>query len=515
MDRKAYQPSFAVVYLDESSLEFLTRNPEPNLWNEFVNRLHSVFPELSVHINISKDLKQKIVTFISEKTFIFYEDIKTDIDLLSKIAPHLPPSQFNDPDWDEVCFLYFTGISPLLNTQLTKKSWERHKNFFCQYSYSENLPPGLIPSILTREFLSSLPENLSTDVHSFFLKNINVYDVDIFFQSPDLRQFRLDFRLKEERSLTLINGILQKNPNLSYEQLLPFLKENPSLLRPSPSYIEWEIFHGCELNCTFCPRTKANLEKDGSYINFEESKQFLNSIQTTWKSPITIAFGGNGEPLLHPNFSEITKSVLKLENLSELIIETALYRNVNEFLEFLSSLNDSEKNKICVIVNFSTLKEDTYQKLYGGNNFESTKVSIEKLSKILPPKSLNVQMIKMLDVESEIDSYFTYFEKKGINVILQKFNTFAHKLPERRVSDLTPIHRDFCWHLSRDLYINVDGTVAICKQDTKKLIGNIHEDKLEEIWNQGLIHFQNSLLGNHEAIPAPCLHCDEWYTFNA
>ena len=87
-------------------------------------------------------------------------------------------------------------------------------------------------------------------------------------------------------------------------------------------------------------------------------------------------------------------------------------------------------------------------------------------------------------------------------------------MPEKRVSDLTPIKRDFCWHLNRDLYITSDGSVTICKQELQNKIGNLHSDSIFSIWEKGMKTFSNSLHGNHDKINAPCLTCDEWYTFN-
>ncbi|TGK82054.1 spiro-SPASM protein [Leptospira noumeaensis] len=515
MNRKDYNPSFAVVYLDSPSIQFLNLNFRIELWEEFVNRLSLVFPKIPVHINLDSNLSKKLGSTSLGNRLTIHEDISKEYEFLLKLGKLLPESQFKDPDWDEVCFLYFTGISPLLDADLTEKAWERHKNFFSQYSYSENLPPGLTPTIITREFLTSLPDTLSTDIHSFFLKNINQYDVDIFYKAPDLRQLRLDFRLASIRSLTLIQGLLQVGESLNYDNLLSKLKEKPELFRSAPSYLEWEIYKGCELKCTFCPREFADLSNDGSFVSLEEVKNTITKLNTELTSPITISLSGNGEPLLHPEFKNVVLEILKLNLLNELIVETALYTNTDSLLTVIGTLDPSLKEKICIIANVTSLKPDVYKSLYGKSELEKVLSTIDKLSQILPNKSLHVQMIKMKEVEEEIDPYFTHFEKKGINIILQKYNTFANKLPERRVSDLTPIHRDFCWHLVRDLSLSVDGTISICKQTQTEIVGNLYKESLTDIWRKGLDFFKHSFNGEHGKIPAPCLHCDEWYTFNA
>ncbi|WP_411824096.1 spiro-SPASM protein [Leptospira sp. 'Mane'] len=516
MSRKDYLPTLVAVYLDNESLSFLNKQPFWDLWKKFLFRVDSLFPNITVHIRINQDLLDKLKI---EKEILnrlkTHTDSNDESDFLKEILPFLPPSKFQDPDWDEVCFLYLKGIAPLLDVELSKKSWKRHQDFFSQYSYSENLPEGIIPTILSREFLSTLPDKLPSDVHSFFLKNINHYDVDIFFVPPDLRQYRFDLRVNHPRNVSLIENLFQKIPEPTYPEILPVLQKDPTIFRFAPSYIEWEIQRGSDQDCIFRARKYLIDKNDKTSISSDHVKLILKKIESTFPSPMTICLGGNGEPLLNPHWKEIITDILSFPFLTELMIETSLTSNATEFISYLAGLSEDEKKKICLIVDLSTLKEDRYKTLYGTGDLSKVLESIDRLKSVLPQSSLNVEMIKMKEVEDEIDSYFTYFEKKNINVILQKYNSYAGKLQERRVSDLTPIHREFCWHLTRDLYINADGSVAICKQDITREVGNLITEDLKDIWQKGNPYFAASFLGNHSEIPAPCLSCDEWYTFNA
>ncbi|TGN06462.1 spiro-SPASM protein [Leptospira ilyithenensis] len=516
MSRKDYLPTLVAVYLDNETLAFLNDKPYWDLWKKFLQRVDSLFPNITVHIRVDDNLLGKLKTEkeISDRLKT-HTDPNDESDFLKEMIPFLPASKFQDPDWDEVCFLYLKGISPLLDVELSKRSWKRHQDFFSQYSYSENLPEGIIPTILSREFLSTLPDKLPSDVHSFFLKNINHYDVDIFFVPPDLRQYRFDLRVNHPRNVNLIESLFKKIPGPAYSEILPILKKEPAIFRFAPSYVEWEIQRGSEQDCIFRGRTYLIDKNDKTSVTLENAKLILSKLESTFPSPMTICLGGNGEPLLHPDWKEIITRILKLPYLTELMIETSLTSNAGELVSFLRNLSEAERKKICLIVDLSTLKEDRYKTLYGTNDLSKVLESIDLLKSVLPQGSLNVEMIKMKEVEDEIDAYFTYFEKKNINVILQKYNSYAGKLTERRVSDLTPIHREFCWHLTRDLYINANGSVAICKQDITREIGNLTTENLKDIWQKGNSYFASSFLGNHPEIPAPCLSCDEWYTFNA
>lgn len=510
MSRLTYNPSYVCLYLNKETDLFYRNNTfflkYKNLYIEtFQSKLSKLFPKIE---------------FISNSNSLGFQEIQADseVDFLFKIKEILPDSQSGNEDWDEVCILYFHGLAPLLDLDLTKKIWQRHTKFLSQYSYSENLPDGIIPRILTREFIETLPKSLSQTVHEFFLKNINNYDVEIFFEHPDLRQYRLNLTPNNARSHHLVKHILDKSPDFPYSNLINFIKENSNLYRSSPSWIELELIRGCELKCTFCPRQYSDNALDGSQFTINEVLDLKNKLSSL-DSNYTICIGGMGEPLLHTDFEQIVKEIVSLQNLSELIIETSLSLHWDRLSNCIKSLNELEKKKLTIIINLTTLKEERYKAIYGQKLLKEVLTNVDSLTKILPIENVHVQILKILEVEDEVDSYFTFFEKKNINIIFQKYNSYAGSLEEKRVSDLTPLKREFCWHLARDLYIHANGDVAVCKQvvnDPKiRSLGNIKTQTFEDIWNKSQSIFQESILGNHDKTGLPCLQCDEWYTFNS
>jgi len=510
MTQLEYNPSYACLYLDKETFLFYKKNTsflkfKDQYLEVFQSKIRSLFPE---------------ILFLSNQNIFGFKELKSDseFEFLNKVNSELPSSKSANEDWDEVCFLYFNGLAPLLDVELTKNIWQRHKKFLSQYSYSENLPEGIIPRILTREFVQSLPNGLNQSVHDFFLKNINNYDVEIFFEHPDLRQYRLNLCPNEPRAQVLVSEIFGKSKDFPYSKLLSFIHENSNLYRSSPSWIELELFRGCELKCTFCPRQYTENTLDGSKFSYDEILD-LKSKLSGIESKFTICIGGMGEPLLHEDFSKIIHELLSLNNLAELIIETSLSEHEDKLFNCIELLSENEKNKLTIIINLTTLKEDRYNSIYGKKLLKKVLQNIDNLITLLPIQNIHAQILKILEVEDEVDSYFTFFEKKKINVIFQKYNSYAGSLEEKRVSDLTPLMREFCWHLARDFYIHANGDVSLCKQvvNEKKIkpIGNIKNNSLEEIWKSPHINFQKSILGKHDETGLPCLNCDEWYTFNS
>ncbi|MCC5813771.1 MAG: spiro-SPASM protein [Leptospira sp.] len=519
-----YKPHCIALFLNESTSNFYTElSPvdKKNILDKFLSTNLALFPNLILVTNwkdlssdnFGLDIPVHCITAFEENEFF------------SKLLNFLPPSQMDNDDWDEVCFLYYEGLAPLLDLEILKNIWKRHKKYLSQYSYSENLPPGLVPKVLTREFLNSLPREWKGSSHDYFLKNINQYDVEIYYHPPDLRQYRFSLYPNDARSYHLVSSIFKKYPNSNewkYENLLPSILEHPEWMRPKPSWIELEIYRGCELTCSFCPRQYIDLKDNKYKDNTFMSPAIIDSIVdglSQMPGAVTVCLGGMGEPLLHPDLKSVLQSILRVPFLFEIIIESALYPDSQKWKSILESLTAEEKSKVHFIVNISTNDPNRYKKIYGNSELSIVKENLNTLLEILPKENISVQIIKMKEVEEEVDSYFDYYEKQGINIVFQKYNRYAELMPEKRVSDLTPLNREFCWHLGRDLYVNVNGDVSICRQLPEpkeiEILGNLHQSSLIDIWAKGLPHFQNSLNGKHELIPAPCLNCDEWYTFNA
>jgi spiro-SPASM protein len=96
-----------------------------------------------------------------------------------------------------------------------------------------------------------------------------------------------------------------------------------------------------------------------------------------------------------------------------------------------------------------------------------------------------------------------------------KYNDFAGRLPDRRVSDLTPLDRMPCWHLQRDLVVLAGGEIPVCKQDfnCEKPVANIATSTVAEAWEKLRPFYLGNYAGKFDLWPS-CAKCDEWYTYN-
>lgn len=417
-------------------------------------------------------------------------------------------------DQDSVAL--FHDFCPFLDPQLAGEMQEMHFRYLAHYTYPENIPAGFTPDFASLEFLEALGEKRPADMRDFIFKNINDYDVEIFFKLPDLRQLRLDLSCASSRSRLLAARIHDLRPDLSYERLPEFLGEHPELLRPFPSYLEIEITGESPVHPVFLPkregRSAPRLEKEDLFRLADQV------VEEGMEDDLTVAFGGPGEPLLHPDLIAILERWLSLAQVRRIYLETYGVHFDTALVDRLKLL--PHPDKLHVIFRLTTLRPERYESLYGAPLLKRVLDNIRMLEDLPPdgrPFAFYVEMIRMKEVADEIDGYFERFEKSPAEVLLQKYNSYAGRLPERRAADLTPLNRAFCWHLARDLYISAEGMIPLCKQDPfaeGEVALDYRSTAPSEFIRNTNIHFISSYRGRHEEPPLPCPQCDEWYTFN-
>jgi spiro-SPASM protein len=424
----------------------------------------------------------------------------------------------------EIPFFYFPEIiSTLLKDHIT---------YTADITFFDNANPGISPLIVAPWFINNLPDDVILAVkkecgsfQDYILKNLNKYDVELNYLEPDLSFFRISFQYKNKNDISLKKHILSyhKKPKrnipltqLSYKKMAEVMLREGSGLRLTPHYFEIEITNECRMRCSFCPRQYVKNERGEMSVDLFE--KILYQIEEIEGSEKTICLGGLGEPLLHSKFDQIIDLLGKYASkLDKIYIETSAAELTAQKTK---SIFNNLKNKITLIINLSSLNEKKYKEIYNWD-LESVLKNIQFLIDYLKKNEINLidavvmQQLKITEVEDEIESFFNAYEKQ-VTVLLQKYNNYRGLLPDKKISDLTPLNRSFCWHLARDMFILADGSYVFCKQDINdpKDCFNLNNTPILHAWEKRKVfavdNYKGELSKKHK-----CSQCDEWYTFNA
>ena len=392
-----------------------------------------------------------------------------------------------------------------------------HFKFFSEFTFSYNLPSGYACEIISKSVLENPLANSSiqNSLCDIIKNNLNQFDVELYYKEPDLRWHRVNFRASNIRDRLIMQNIISITKQIPlYEELQEIIDTHPEVLFTTPSYVEIELCGHCTLDCIFCYRN--SLSSIHGNMDLLTLQTILDKMRL-FNTPYTICFGGSGEPLQHPQFFKTLELCTSEELIHTIIIETNGILAGESYAVALASL---PYNKVTTIVNINGHNTETYKKIHNADYFATVHSNILKLKEILEANNklnnnLYIQILKINETESFLDSYYDYWEQYNIPIILQKQNTYIGRIPDRRYSDLTPLQRKPCWHLRQDLYILSDGTVAFCKQDIngEAKQGNITTDDIKAIWEKQREYFINDYKQNYAKKPN-CTLCDEWYTFN-
>ena len=417
---------------------------------------------------------------------------------------------------------FFDSIFPLWDIAETAILFDTFKTYNADYGYGENLPPGLAPvffapGVFEAQQLAGIKEeDLAIPMKSLIERNINKFHAEIHFAMPDLRLHRLDFSCLNSRSLVKTHRLLnlKNTPLRVYTQLENYVMKENDWLMSKPSYIELELISQCEFKCDFCPRQFTNVQSSAiEEIHIEAIETFLNSSY----SDTTICLGGLGEPLQHKDVLKIMQRLLSNKNLKNLILETnGLYLD-----KIFSLVDHGDFSKFTLIININSLK--SYATMHGTGEAEKERVLsnldewVKNVNEKEPSllKNIHMQTLKMIENEEEIDELVNFADEKGIVFLFQKYNRYIDLMPERRVSDMTPLERSFCWHLRRDIFIRANGEISFCKQDYNNNFsrGNLATSPLSEIFLSQAADFKKSF-GDPPELQMNCRSCDEYFTFN-
>jgi len=416
---------------------------------------------------------------------------------------------------------YFFADCPLLDVALSTRMLDSHERYYADYTFADGYPYGLSPEILKPAVLAPLlvlalkPEPAGEEatrardrgaLFELIKKDINAFDIETELSPVDLRMLRAELCADRKRNLMLVQRVLAAGA-VDAQGVCRLLEERPEILRTLPAFFTIQIVAGCPQLCSYCPYPRFGIEDTGKkgQMDLEVFAGLLERIEA-FCGDATLSVSLWGEPAYHSAFADLAAAAL--EKSFRLIVETS---GIGWQEGVISRIAKSNPPDLDWIVSLDSRDREEYRSLRG-EGFEEAHRTVEALQSLFPGR-VYPQAVRMNENEEGLENFYRHWKNQGGKVIVQKYDHFCGFLPDRRVTDLSPLKRFPCRHLKRDVAILMDGKVCLCREDLKEehVLGNIANQSLEEIWAAGERFYRDHL---QERYPELCRKCDEYYSFN-
>jgi spiro-SPASM protein len=412
---------------------------------------------------------------------------------------------------------YFYADTPFLDLSLAQKVYGLHQTYAAEYSFADGYPQGLVPELFRvsimpiLELLSAPLTAAPVDRAALFTiiqKDINGFDIETEISPVDYRALRLTLAADCKRNALLLERLMDKGAENGAD-CIKLIESEKALLRTLPAYFRVQVASACPQKCSYCPypALRPDLHASNQLMALADYQALLDKIDALADDAV-IDLSPWGEPSLHPEIVSLVSATLAHANF-RLVIETSGLGWSEQTLLAIKALPGSER--IDWILSLDADNEALYRSLRG-EGFATAWSTAERLLSLFPGH-FYPQAVRMNENETNMEAFYRAWKAKTDTVIIQKYDWLSGALPQRRVTDLSPLARPDCWHLKRDLTILVDGTVPLCQADLKaeNSLGNALREDLAAVWERAAEEFKRHTQGD----PRPlCAQCDEYYTYN-
>jgi spiro-SPASM protein len=207
----------------------------------------------------------------------------------------------------------------------------------------------------------------------------------------------------------------------------------------------------------------------------------------------------------------------ELEYSAELAQKAQAARQKSPLVQKNVRVRENALSPLSWIVSLDAADPSRYKEIRGAGFAEANDCAKKLLS--LFPKDAYVQAVRTAGAEDDIERFYRSWKEAApgaSNIIIQKYDDFCGLLPRKQASDLSPVQRQPCWHLMRDMPILLDATVPLCREQITAndsiTLGNALNESLDDIWERGQrLYAEQAVSKKYDSL---CAGCDEYYTYN-
>lgn len=286
---------------------------------------------------------------------------------------------------------------------------------------------------------------------------------------------------------------------------------------PVPFLVYVEPTSFCNLKCRFCPNPTVPASKK-SFMPMATFQKIIDDIKGLPARPRVFKFCGVGESLLHRDIAVMIKTVRDTGSADRIIMYT---NGVLLNPELNRKIVSGGLNQINISV--EATDSEGYEKFAGAKvDFERYVENIRDLYEHREQLKIYVKIHSAaVKSESEKQKLYDIFENisdyisiEGLTHIWGDFRSELEEKVVDRYEHNAAKKRQICAISFKTLNINADGSCSPCSTDWqhKVIIGNIHEESLNEIWNGERLRalqerFCTGTIGADEA----CADCADYY----
>ena len=444
------------------------------------------------------------------------KDVWTTADVLDEIA-----GMSGNADTS----LYAAADCPFLDKALSDEILRVHKTYAAEYTFADGYPYGFSPEAIdtgAAAILASLSrqKNLGSEkvsrggIMKILKTDINSFEIETVLAPKDWRLYRLAFECSTKAGYTASRALFDAcGDGKDAASLSEKAVQLVSVLKTVPAFYNVQISGKEEGECSYSPYMseykKTYGEKRARDMTIAEFRPLVPQMEALSESAV-VSLSAWGEPLLHPDFTEFVKEVTSHAGLSLLVETNGLH--VTE--DLCKAVKAPAGSKIIWIVLLDAVSETTYKKMRGSEGSLSKALESLALLQKYFPDTTYPQFVRTNDNEAELEAFYRFWkdDKNGGKVIIQKYDWFSGLLPDSKPADLSPLERNPCWHLRRDMTILADGSVPSCREYVfNDIIGNAFTESLESIWDRMTSYAEKDMKCEYGEV---CRKCDEYYTFN-
>lgn len=478
-----------------------------------------------------KRVQEKIKSQLNiESEIKFISGCETALELLEKMT-----SVAKKAEADFIIFSY--ADLPFLCTDLVCSLVRDHVEYKAEYTFSDGYPYGFAAEIIdigTAGILSELAKKNQPDlkcsrdcIWNLLKTDINSFDVESIIANDDYRMLRLAFDCGNKDHFTACVKLYEISHSENPDELSEAAKNNVSVLKTVPCFYNLQIEDYVNGDFLYSPYNKVYEQKykikpvlSQTRMSLENYSALVKKIADFSENAV-ISFSLFGEAFHHPEILTFIKNTLCYSGLSVFIETDGLFVNDEICSQLKEIVNSCEKRtnswpKLMIAVQLDAFTNETYIKIHNvSEGFETAVESIKKLSSVIPG-NVYPQFVRMNENEDELEKFYRYWKESsnasGGQLIIQKYDDFCGMLPPCKPADLSPVERNVCWHLRRDMNILSNGNVILCRECVfDNVLGNVFEQELEEIWEKQDLELKNQMECKYNE---KCKLCDEFYTFN-